>query len=266
MRIVAWMVVKDDQFYVDMALKSVLPFVDGVYIQDQASTDGTIEEIKKIGSDKIRLEIVDTNLPRFDPKYDEPFYRSLALARAELWFNPDFLLKLDADEIYTPYFFEQIKAHEAEFKAGTYAAARISGDRFISTTRKVATTKTQHGLVIHEGQKYYDPHTHFWRANLKVRYVKNPAMTGFTHCVLSPDPHPQLWIPGVCDVHLHRTFGPKSITFWEEGGEKINREKPCPPVDCPNWYKSDVNLGESEECDFPWPEYVLEKWRAWGIW
>jgi hypothetical protein len=37
------MVVKDDEYYVDMALRSVLPYVDGVYIQDQMSTDGTFE-------------------------------------------------------------------------------------------------------------------------------------------------------------------------------------------------------------------------------
>jgi len=45
-RLAVWMIVRDDVYYVDMAIKSVLPFVDGIYILDNGSSDRTIEKIE----------------------------------------------------------------------------------------------------------------------------------------------------------------------------------------------------------------------------
>lgn len=262
MRIAAFMVVKDDAYYVDMALKSVLPHVVGVYIQDQGSTDGTVETIKSVPDPEgnIVLECVDTGLGRFDPNYDEPHYRTMAVERCEERFKPDWILKLDADEIYTEHFFRSLKDRDLS----GVNAVRVAGDRFISRThRSVHPSAIE---ISPAGIPYVDPHTQLWRAGQGVKYISNPAFQRF-HPILSPDPQPQLWLPGVCNIHLHRIFGPKAVAFWQEGGEKAPEGPPYhPPTMFPAWYNSAVNMGNAEEVAFDWPEYVLAKWDEWGRW
>lgn len=268
MRIAAFMVVKDDAFYVDMALKSVLPYVEGVYIQDQGSTDGTIQAVSDLmvqpgnGGTIIR-DVIPTGLSRFDPSYGEPKYRSMAVARCEE-FRPDWILKLDADEIYTEFFFRELAALEDAGKLKGVNAVRVAGDRFISRThRSVHPSAIE---ISPAGIPYVDPHTQLWRAGMGVRYVSNPAFQRF-HPILSPDPTPQLWLPGICNIHLHRTFGPKAVAFWQEGGEKAPPGPPYhPPSMFPEWYASSVNMGNAQEVDFEWPDYVLAKWDEWGTW
>jgi len=269
MKIAAFMVVKDDEFYVDMAIKSVIDNCF-VYVQDQCSTDGTYEKLLELQGrylGKIAVEQAETNLPKFDLKYNEPFFRSMAVERCERIFNPDWILKLDADEIYTEYFFRRLRENdllipEAENERGeVYNGIRVAGDRFISKTRRSVHPSSFE--IAPDGTPFVDPHTQLWRSGLGIRYVKNPAFTHF-HPVLDPDPRPQYWMPGVCNIHLHRLFGPKAKAFWAEGIDVMDPDKPLhPPTSCPNWYNSDINLGKSEEVDFTWPDYVLEKWASW---
>lgn len=269
MNICAWMVLKDDAYYLPMALKSVEPYVNSIYIQDQGSTDGSYEiakEFQEKSKCNIVIERIDTHMKRFDQEYNEPKYRSLAIERAEIVFNPEYLLKLDADEIYTPYFFNKVNELKAGLEGRAINSLRMSGERFIARDYKTASP---HALFIHNGNNYYDPHTHFWSTRVKVRYVKNPAMSGsFLHCVLSPEPNPIYWVPGICNIHLHRTFGPKSLQFWSEGGDEFdwNARPFNARVMAPKWFASDVNMGTAEKVNFDWPDYVLEKWNEWGIW
>ena len=269
MKIAAFMVVKDDAFYVDMAIKSVIDHCF-VYVQDQCSTDGTYEKILELQGrylGKIAVEQAETNLPKFDLKYNEPFFRSMAVERCEQIFKPDWILKLDADEIYTEDFFRRLRENdllipEAENERGeVYNGIRVAGDRFISKTRRSVHPSSFE--IAPDGTPFVDPHTQLWRAGRGVRYAKNPAFTHF-HPILDPDPWPQYWMAGICNVHLHRLFGPKAKAFWAEGTDNPDPDKPLyPPTSCPNWYNSDINLGKSEEVDFTWPDYVLEKWASW---
>ena len=251
--IVAWMVLKNDAYYLPMALESVLPYVEGIYIQDQGSTDGSLEIIKNFQTrtDKICLEVVDTGLERFDQTYNEPKYRSLAIERAEQVFKSKYLLKLDADEIYTPYFFGQVDKLEPALEQGSINALRMSGERFIA---KQYRTASPHALYEHKGEKFYDPHTHFWSTRVKVRYILNPAMSGnFLHCIISPEPTPIYWVSGICNIHLHRTFGPKSFDFWAEGGDEFERKTPFNAREmAPKWFADDINFGTAEKVDFEW--------------
>ena len=265
MKIAAFLVVKNDEFYVDMAIKSVLPYVCGIYVQDQMSGDGTYEkvmELQQANMGEMSVDSIVTILPKFDLKYNEPFFRSMAVERCEQIFNPDWILKLDADEIYTERFFNLLNDMDLE----EFSAVRVAGDRFISKTRRSVHPSSFE--IAPDGTPFVDPHTQLWRAGRGVRYVKNPAFTHF-HPILDPDPWPQYWMPGVCNIHLHRLFGPKAKAFWAEGIDVMDPDKPLyPPTSCPNWYNSDINLGNSEEVDFKWPDYVLEKWASWegGIW
>src|ERR1035437_10352052 len=114
MRIAAFMVVKNEEYYIGMALRSVLPYVLGVYIQNQCSTDGTVAEIEKVAVGfpiGISRDDIDTgSRERFANDYDEPKFRTMAVERCEEIFKPDWILKLDADEIYTPHFFRSLDA------------------------------------------------------------------------------------------------------------------------------------------------------------
>ena len=270
MRICAWMVVKNDAFYVGVAIKSVLPYVDGVYVQDQSSTDGTSEIIQSLESlypNKIHHDIVDTGENvRFTNAYNEPYWRTEAIKRATELFDPEFLLKLDADEMYTEHFFRSLEGIRAPLMDGNINGLMLSGDRFISKTHRAAcpddARKDRFNNI------YYDPHILFWSCRVNVSYVRNPAFpNSFLHCVLRPEPAPVHWVPGICVLHLHRTFGPKAKIFWEEGGEKLPDLPPYNPKEqAPNWYNHRVNMGTAQKVDFNWPDYALEKWKEWGEW
>lgn len=272
MKLAATMVIRDDAFYVDMALKSILPYVDGIYIQDQGSTDGTvavIEEVMPLFPGKIVLEIVPTGLPRFDPGYNEPEFRNKALDRTIELFDPDFVCKFDADEVATPLLFEKIEEIEKKETSGEFPsqinALCCSEGRFISRNL-ISADREAYGFE-RDGNWYYGGHIWFWRKSLNIRYTRNPAFTTYFHCILNPDPVPYLWIPGICHIHLHRTFGPKAFDFWAEKGDVFERVNPFNAREmAPIWFHHNINLGTAEKVEFAWPDYVLQKWEAWGIW
>ena len=258
MNIVAWLVVRDDAYYVGMAIKSIVSYVDALYVQDQNSKDKTLDVIlENVGKTPIWVDRVDTGLPRFDKNYNEPLYRSLAIARCEAQFKPEFLLQLDADEIYTSHFFERLK-HLPEGVNGV----RHATERFITP---IARSQSPHALQNVDGKLYYDPHTRFWRAGRGVRYIKNPTVEGYLHCILNSEPNPIFWIPGLCHIHLHRSFGPKAFDWWKQGGDIFEETKPFNPKrQAPKWFNSELNMGTALTTEFDWPDYVLNKWKDWG--
>ena len=262
MKIAAWLVVKEEDYYVGMAIKSVAPFVDAIYVQDQYSQDNTIENIKEAaGSTKLCIDRIDTGLDRFDGRYNEPYFRTLAINRCEQHFQPDWLLQIDADEIYTPEFFNIVNELQDSGELEKYNGLRHATERFITPHHY---SQSSHALQTIEGKPYYDPHTRFWRACRDVKYVNNPKLSGFLHCVLRPNPEPLLWVPGIMHIHLHRTFGPKAFPFWREGGDKFEEVTPFnPQKQAPKWFAHE--LAETAYTDFQWPDYVMEIWNKWGI-
>jgi hypothetical protein len=194
-------------------------------------------------------------------EYDEPKYRSMAVAETERCFpEAEWILKLDADEIYTKEFFDKIH----NMNLSSFNGVRVSGDRFISPTyRSVHPTSIE---MSPDGKIFIDPHTQLWRSGRGHNYVPNPGFTRF-HPILMPNPEPLLWLPGICNVHLHRTFGPKALNFWAEGGDKTMTGPPYhPPSMAPNWYYSSANMGNAEEVQFEWPPDVMARWIEWGVW
>lgn len=275
MDITLWMVIKNDEYYVDMALLSCLPFVKYVYVQDQGSTDNSTKVIAdtinqfnsetKLPPVEYIIEIEDTQLKRFDPTYNEPKYRSLALQRAADLFQSKWLLQCDADDMFTPHFFAHAMALEQAGK-DQHNSIRHASERFITPEYR-AWDPNIHKV---NGVEYIDPHTRLWKSSMGSRYVLNPAFKNtFLHCVLQPHPGPEYWLPGICNIHLHRTFGPKSWNFWEEGGDVFERKTPFNPKrQAPKWWNADVNMGKAVKImdkEYVWPEFVLRKWREWMV-
>lgn len=277
MKITVWMVILSEngleEYYVDMALKAVMPYANGIFIQDQGSPDNTVSVIKETIGEQVPycIDIQKHGLPRFSPDYNEPYYRSLAMEMAEKAFpENDWLLQVDSDDYYTPYFFETVKQLNETGELKPYNSVRHGGARFV--TPEYSAQRGDNSLGIrqeHNGFSYLDPHTRLWRYGLGVKYIENPAFKDseyhFLHCVLEPEPVPVYWLPGLCDIHLHRMFGPKAWKFWEEGGDKFERTTPFNPrTQAPQWFNDVVNMGDAVYTAYDWPEFVMEKWREWG--
>ncbi len=269
MKIAAWMVVLSldgtEEYYIDMALKSIIDHVSGIFILDEGCTDNTIKIAREVVGDKVPLyvEYYPTNLPRFDPTYNEPHFRTRAVTRAEQVFKPDWLLKIDCDDVYTPLFFERLQQLEESGELAQYNSIRHSSERFVTPEYRTAS---EHALEVVDGVNYYDPHTHCWRSGLAVQYIPNPNMSGYLHCVLSPTRLPELWLPGIVNIHLHRSFGPKSIAFWREGGDVFEHCTPFNPRRmAPKWFENSLNMGSAVHTPYPWPDYILSKWQKWMV-
>lgn len=259
------MVVRDDEYYVDMAIKSVLPYINNLYILDNGSEDGTIEIIEAFSSDKIHLEKIKYDFPcasfdrghhtithpywRYDEQYDgnslEAQTRNICMRNCIETFNPDWLIQIDADEVFTKLFFDTLK----KLNSSNISAIAHSTDRFI-TEHHIARDPVKWDGDI------YDPHRRSWKANVPVKWIKPdkgnkhvvPRMPQIS--VIMPQIS-VIWIDGIVHIHLHRMFGPKSKSFLD------NMDK--------DFY--DEQMKHSKKVNFDWDSelpFVAEKWREWG--
>jgi glycosyltransferase involved in cell wall biosynthesis len=263
MKIAVVMCLKSDlgleAYYVDMALLSLLPYVQGIYIQDQGCKDNTIDVVKGVVGGKVPLAIEDeiNSLPRFSLDYNEPVYRNKAIERCEALFNPDWIIQVDADDIFTPLLFEKVMAADLTGYNGIFYAS----DRFI--TPEYMDGYRGH-LIEFGGRMWADPHYKFWRAAIRLRYPDVHA--GHFHNVPATDCNPVFCVEGICNIHLHRMFGPKAFNFWRSDGDEFEETKPFNPrKQAPKWFSSPVNMGSAIKIDYPWPDFIMDKWKEWGV-
>lgn len=106
MKFVAWMLVRDEQWYVDMALRSLENYCDKVVIIDTGSTDSTLEKIAAFG-DLVHLEQRDRYEVKPDERgfYHRAYFCNIAIRIAKSY-RPEFLLAIDADEYFLPGVFD----------------------------------------------------------------------------------------------------------------------------------------------------------------
>lgn len=276
-KLACWMVVRDDSYYVDMAIKSVLPYVDGFYILDNGSADGTIEIIESFNSDKIVLEKIRHDIPcnkdahnsqeRF-PEYftwDEACLgnsleaqtRSACVKSCVETFSPDWLIQIDADEVYTKLFFETLSRLDlGRLKAVQHSTDLFWGQNYIARQPE-----------IWQGDKY-DPHHRSWSGKLNVewhRLAKNKDVIPLMMPGKKWFDKDCQWINGIVHIHLHRMFGPKSTGLWNV--MKSDDGRVCvEPVDKTLFKKLCSN---AKKVGFDWDKelpFVIEKWREWGVW
>jgi len=209
------LVVRDEEFYIDMCLDSILPYIDCLYILDTGSKDRTVEIIFEFGEkypNKILLEFGNFGGDRrFALDYRESEARNYALTRAKELYNSDWIICMDADEVYTSNFWNLFSTIDPD-------VGSIGHSTDCPTT---PTTMSRHPLsMVNWGpHKLHDPHCRIWNVHkYNVEWI-NPKNR---HVILSHNGSDDL----VCDLiidetvhfHFHHIFGPKSFYSWVNKG------------------------------------------------
>ncbi|MBC8233050.1 glycosyltransferase family 2 protein [bacterium] len=277
-KLACWIICRNDGYYIDMAIKSVLPNVAGIYILDNGSDDNTIDVIKSFHSDKIVLEqqrydtpfadsegdISAENHPywRWDEQYDgnslEAQTRNYAVQRCHDIFNPDWLLNLDADEVVTKTLFNRLN----QLDLNIVTSIDHSTERFIDSQHIAREPGTW-------GYMRYDPHIRFWKATTPMKWLRQYKEYGHVRIIgpqeitdgnkFSPSKWSNEWIEhcraygeenrvflyDILHIHLHRMFGPKSVNFFRVYGNN-------------HAFKLKVDFNWEKELPF-----VLDKWKKW---
>ncbi len=289
MRRAAWIVVKDDEFYIEMALRSVIDYVEGVFILDTGSTDRTLEEVYKVQKEYPIKIIFETNTSfgcetqKFSPMYIEADARNYAMHKSIRLFKPDWIIQIDADEVFNERYWEVFEAMEASQKVFGHST------NLPITTSSVSNSP--HAFVKWGDTILYDPHVRAWSTKLDVEWIKEtgrhvvPKLKGH-----SEDLHYSCFTKDNVHFHLHRAFGPKSIYAWltnhklgwkaaitelnipaefafrQETYEKaypqyFKNGKFTPPIEHLDRMKG-LSISISHEL----PSYVKDKWELWGDW
>lgn len=277
MRIAAWMVVRNDAYYVDMAIRSLAGHVDGIVVVDTGSTDDTKEKLQQMhGLDILVLEKDFGGTGRFEDGYREAEARNYAMKQTIQAFDPDWLVQIDADEVYNDRFWECVK------DAYATGAQGFGHPTSMPVTPDLVSSHPL-DMQIWDGKwKLFDPHVRSWDARLQVTWVKpeggHVIPVGACHnYVTSDDVH----------FHLHRSFGPKSLHAWftnfEKGWEDAAENLGVSPerINDQEWFEekyperfisgkfvppAEVLLSRMKyvkETSHLLPEFVVSKWKEW---
>jgi glycosyltransferase involved in cell wall biosynthesis len=235
-KIVSYTIVNNEISYIKDIIDYHISWLDGMYVLDTGSTDGTLEYLKDKAKENPKL-IVEEYHQKFTPQYEvewnvmkDPFpevqVRNFALKRAEELLNPNWIIQLDGDEI----FLEKTKDIINKNKN-----ALCIGCSTICPTGDISTFPAE----FRGGHKLYDPHVRIWRAKSKILHMRNPAFRGKEiHCIPVVDGlnfhlfhHPQIkFINDPIHIHLHWVYGKKIDMFYKQLGftskADILRERP----------------------------------------
>lgn len=294
------MVVKDEEFYIDMAIKSVMDHAD-IFIVDTGSKDNTIGIIKDFQKEYVgRIVLEEKDFggyeDRWSPNYLDAEVHNYAMGRAREIFDPYWLILLDGDEIYLGRFWEVLKEAEEsdEFSLGYSEVVPVTPHLICDQEIFYATWgRNKNGKL--EYWRMFDPHVKTWASHSSIVWGRRspdenlhiiPRIeTGSTIGFVSDDHF---------HVHLHHSFGPKSLynymlghrsgRLWEaqhacpELGidrkdaykQKVYEEifpqyfdskgRFIPPKQEESWVKDVISIKN------PLPDYVIERWRRWGDW
>jgi glycosyltransferase involved in cell wall biosynthesis len=282
MKTVAWMVVKDDEFYVDMTLRSIMDHVSGMFILDTGSTDKTPEIIKSYEAKypgKIVTMLKDFGSDkefRFGKKYLEADARNFAMQNAISFFQPDWLLQVDSDEVFNGRFFEIL-----ESCYGEYDMLGHSTELPTSTTTISANPADMSDW---NGIKLFDPHIRAHSAKVPAAWIYRIG----AHVMLVVSSHRRKITEEHVHFHLHRGFGPKCVGTYITNfrcayeGAAVELKVPLPKIfdqkymeeRFPDWFENGKFKPHKEvlqkikavsiSCKLP--DYVVEKWNEWGDW
>lgn len=207
MKIVSWTIVNNEIDFIKDLLDYHLSWIDGMYILDTGSNDGTLEFLKSYKSDKLVVESYHTSYSVEDKPWEEmtnPFpeveVRNYAIQQARQ-LNPDWLVQLDGDEVFLAKTRQVIEAHSTSLSI-SHSTLNLTGDTFRMEWRR--------------GLHLYDPHARIWNASHPITYFQNPDLPGKQfHCIPGMNNKHLFNLPGnvfvdnAIHLHLHWFYGRK---------------------------------------------------------
>ena len=300
MRKVVWLVVRDEEFYIDMAIECAAKYVDGIYVLDTGSKDGTFQtifnlqkkyknivyEYKEFGGDS-RFGIKSGQKPGFAEIYREKDARNYAIEQALVYFKPvDWLVQLDADEVVNERYWEILDT--------------LTGPDDLSFGHSTCVPYTPYlisdnpqSMVVWKGIRLFDPHVRAWSTKLHVKWAHPEGRHVIPKIVGHDEDLPVYRVTkDHVHFHLHRAFGPKSIhawltqfsQAWGQASETLN----IPIEDIfnqkvykkryPEWFKDGkfnpdrswheyrIRTYGATKISHPLPDFVVKKWEDWGKW
>ncbi len=293
MRKLVIMVVKNEEFYIEMAIRSVIDYVDVIYVLDTGSIDNTLNvlfTLKQMFYPKLLFEQKKfcESSDRFPPDYDEVISRNYAIERGLELFDATWIIILDGDEVLNARYFEVLEeANKADAKTFGHSTNVPASPYLVWGEEKYYTTWS-------DKWKLFDPHVRAWDTRLEVRFVRRPVVG---HMILKvvgreEDLHHEYVTTDTIHFHLHRGFGPKclyrfinrinfectgrdacknlGIEYKDIFNQKLLMEKfPqyfkdgkfLPPFDTDLSWRSSF-----KPMTHPLPKFVVETWRKWGYW
>jgi len=231
MKISVQMTIRDEEFYIGMALQSVVDRAYGVYVLDTGSKDRTVEVVKEYQSKypNIVLEeksfggnrkwdITEWDNERHLPTvgYREADARNYTRQRMEEEF-PDYewTILLDADEIVTDRMFDEI---ERVSKEGATMLGHATHLPLFPTLLLEEPKKSYFRPITDDlgapGRKeiiLFDPHYRAWSKNILTTW--GYSKFNHIHSSFSPCTNRTVSIEEL-HHHFHYSFGPKSIPGW----------------------------------------------------
>ena len=305
MKITAQMTIRDEEFYIGMAIQSVVEKAYGIYILDTGSSDRTTEIVKeyqkkypniileeKSFGGKRKWDIPKWTAPGVPEGYREADARNYTRQRMEEEF-PDYnwTILLDADEIVTDRMFSEIERVDkiGATMLGHSTLLPLFPTMLLDEPKKSYFRPITNDLG-EQGKReiiLFDPHYRAWSRKISTTW----GYSKFNHIQSSFKPMTNRTVsPDELHYHFHYSFGPKSIPGWickwtsapqgfaasvgilygEWDIQKHYEEK------FPDWFLGGKFKPKKEflqealiRCipmKDPLPDYVVKKWEEWGDW
>ncbi len=224
MKIISWTIINNEIDFVKDIIDYHLSWIDGMFFLDNGSTDGTLEYLKLRASQDSRIiieEYPENFITQYESEWSEmssPFpevdVRNFAINQVISKMNPDWLIQLDADEVFTKRTKDIIIENENASCIGH------------STINPVCLLE-EHPLEIRGGLTLHDPHVRIWKADQNIFYMENPNLKGHQyHCIPSFGEskkhlfhHPMIkFTDEPIHFHLHWMYGAKLQKFYNKKG------------------------------------------------
>jgi hypothetical protein len=284
-------VVRDEEFYIDMELESVVNKAYGIFVLDTGSKDRTVEIVKEYQKKYSNIYLEEKSFGGLFKwelgGYKETDARNYLNKRAREEFpEADWMLILDGDEMVNDDFFSEID------RVSSLGATSMGHATSLPTSTKTVLNtskdfRTMEDDVRHKVSYCFDGHFRAWDKSHRAEWVytpgtRNPFQGAFIGNKAVTELH--------CHFHLHYAMGPKSIYGWLVDWKLTESSVPSvlgiPFEDCynqkayeekfPDWFSNgkfkpkadrlkDL-LDKSAPLNTYLPQYAAKRWEAWGDW
>jgi len=291
--------IRDEEFYIEMAIRSVVERSFGVYLQDTGSKDKTVSIVKNLQLEYPKKIVLEEKYfggkYRFDfgpwavgqppTGFDEAKARAHGSQRAiEAFPDYDWILSIDADEIVSDKMFSEVD-RASGLGAFQLGHATLCPMTPYTISNRPEDFKTISNTLHNVSHRLFDPHIRAWSKKLSVVFGYG---SGGYHIWQNVSDVGRLVSDEQIHFHLHYGFGPKSVhgwlCQWTDTAKGFAKSVGIPEEFCeeqrsyeerfPDWFvggrfkpKSEVLksvLDKSILLKDSLPKFVVDKWKEWG--